>query len=415
MSGSLYTKSAFFRTVFLLVIALFGLTFKAQAQIVAPSFKVENISVDVTASSAVAAREKAFDAAQIKAYEKLARQHLSEEAMTQFSVPPLARISALMQSFEVSNEQVSATRYRGTYEMTFKPHQIAPELAGMSRPAMNGQSALPASDVGGTYPDRNPRDVPANVISATTLIIPVLEQNGRRMIWMNNAYRDAFKGAMAGKGSFLLPDGTADDRAAVRDDENINYDPARLRRLQNKYNAQETIFVLAKLADQSNVPAQISYYRAGPQGASLINQQQVDIRNDDTAQSLSSRIAEQAVGGLAQFEPAAPTSKLATASNPGFTTTDMALPPATGPLNQAFILVDYSSVRDWLSKKRLIESTPGIGGLQVTAMNARQATASLSYRGDVNLLEQNLRRKGLRLTALPQGQRGAAQYVVQQL
>ena len=81
-------------------------------------YTVEGIEVDVTADNAVEARADAFEVAQIKGYEILAQRFLSAEEMKTFETPDVEAISSFVKDYEVTNEQLSAVRYKGIYKIS---------------------------------------------------------------------------------------------------------------------------------------------------------------------------------------------------------------------------------------------------------------------------------------------------------
>lgn len=85
------------------------------------AYTVEHVEVDVTAANAVKAREEALIRAQVKAFEALADAQLSEEARASYAVPDADTIMGLVKDFEVTNEQLSATRYKGIFTVRFRP------------------------------------------------------------------------------------------------------------------------------------------------------------------------------------------------------------------------------------------------------------------------------------------------------
>ena len=99
-------------------------------------YTVENIEVDVTADNAVEAREKAFEEAQLKGYEALAKRFLSEDEKESFETPEIGTVSSYVKDFEVTNEKLSAYRYKGTYTIRFSPKTFRnPDLDGLYQEA----------------------------------------------------------------------------------------------------------------------------------------------------------------------------------------------------------------------------------------------------------------------------------------
>lgn len=104
--------------VFFLMLAFSAQPARAQD---ASSFTVSGIKADATAASAVDARQLAFDKAQQDAFTALASRFLTEDQMKTFQPPPALEITTLVDDFEITQEQLSAVRYVGTYTFRFKP------------------------------------------------------------------------------------------------------------------------------------------------------------------------------------------------------------------------------------------------------------------------------------------------------
>lgn len=108
-------KPVFFGLIALVTLAL---STPAIAQI---SYTVEGVEVDVTAANAVKAREEALKQAQVKAFEQLALNTMGEEGMSAYTMPDADTVMALVQDFEVTNEQLSSRRYKGIFTVRFRP------------------------------------------------------------------------------------------------------------------------------------------------------------------------------------------------------------------------------------------------------------------------------------------------------
>ena len=87
-------------------------------------FTVENITVDVTADNAIAAREQAFNEAQVKAFTKLTKRLVEEGETDKMDTPGADTISTMIEDFEVTNERLSKVRYVGTYTFSFNENAV---------------------------------------------------------------------------------------------------------------------------------------------------------------------------------------------------------------------------------------------------------------------------------------------------
>lgn len=160
--SALYKAFSGVRPVFFgLALAMIAAAAPALAQTAANPYVIEGVVVDVTAANAVKAREQALTQAQVKAFEQLAAQTLSPEDLAAYTMPDADTIMALVQDFEVTNEQLSTKRYKGTYTVRFRPAlaqqylHVQPVIAQQTAPVL-GAPVTPSV----TQPSLNPSDAP---------------------------------------------------------------------------------------------------------------------------------------------------------------------------------------------------------------------------------------------------------------
>jgi hypothetical protein len=396
---------------FSLMLAVFGAAFLLLAQAAQAqdaSFTVEGVEVDVTADNAVNAREQAFDAAQIKAYEMLAQRRLPPEQYEGFTTPDLNTISALVKDYEVTNEKLSAVRYVGTYTIRFRPHTLgsasAPGMAGQpgtaAQPGMPGTQTPPA---GAYQPAAQPTGAPQ------ILVLPVIQRDGRNYLWSTGPYREAWSTALAHEegGRFILPQGDAQDRAAIRDDEVLNYDPARFSRMTGRYQVPSAAMVVVNpQAESDGQPAaDVRVFRAGPQGPRLVKAMMVPAYAGEMPEELFTRVVAQALMVLKNQ----PLPQIRTATTPP--PENIPDEPVTGPSSTLTAQLNFNSVREWVDFKRAIENASGVSSVMVKSMSARQALVDVRYQGDINSLSSRLRQVNVNLNtpALASSQYGQPQ------
>ncbi len=139
--SALYKGFARAKPVFFGLFAVVSLALSAPA-LAQMSYTVEGVEVDVTAANAVKAREEALKQAQVKAFEQLALGALGEQGMSGYTMPDTDTIMALVQDFEVTNEQLSARRYKGVFTVRFRPALAQQYLYGQTQQADYEASAL---------------------------------------------------------------------------------------------------------------------------------------------------------------------------------------------------------------------------------------------------------------------------------
>lgn len=369
-------RTVFYGVILSLFIVPSFFTHQVQAQNV--SYTVDNVRVDVTADNAVQAREQAFEAAQIKAYETLSKRFLSEEERQSFETPSLSTISSFVQNFEVTNEKLSATRYSGTYEISFRPHPIGNKHRTVTTPSGDNTRKSANSGV------RSGQKI---------LVIPVIQKDGRNYIWANGPYREAWK-TLATQTNIIIPVGDAPDRTAIRDDEALSYDYNRLITLIRRYNANQTFIAVTNPQSTSNgaPAAAVKLYEAKPNGPLFLNEMTMPIYEGEMPSELFSRVAKQSQIAI--------DSKTIKRPDPTQTAA-----PATSSGNAGSITAElsFSSMRDWVAMKRNIEKSQGITSLTIKSMTAQSAIVDITYRGDLPILAQNFRQQQLMLQSPIQG------------
>jgi hypothetical protein len=192
---------------------------------------VRGISVDVTAVSAEAAREKAILQGQ--------RQGLHIALLTLASQADVDRLPALSDTqvtdlvadYEVESEQTSTVRYIGTLAFRYR----LDGLTGLLQ--QNGISV-------GTGP------------SPPVLVLPVLTDGGKNQLWdEGNAWRNLWvtHPPSGGLVQFVLPKGDASDAAAISGDEAMAGNLVKLQALAAHYGVSDV--VVAAVRHDPTTPA----------------------------------------------------------------------------------------------------------------------------------------------------------------
>lgn len=135
--------------------------------------KVSGIVIDRTAANPVVAREEAIAAARRAAFRKLAQTALSPAAYAALKMPSDNDLSLMVQDFEIENEQMSSTRYIGTFTVRFNAQARAyiegetPAHTDTAQTPFNG-GALGTGLSTGTQPHLNIEHAPAPVVVPQT-------------------------------------------------------------------------------------------------------------------------------------------------------------------------------------------------------------------------------------------------------
>ncbi len=153
-------------------------------------FKIENIEVDETSHTAIAAREKALEIGQKKAWELLVRRVTLPDKNSQIVELSFDEIKSLVQSYEVVRERVSPVRYLASLTFVFNPNLVR-EIFLKNGVMFSETPSLPI------------------------LLIPVFETNGVARLWKTpNPWMNVWKESFYDNGliPFIIPEGDLKDR-----------------------------------------------------------------------------------------------------------------------------------------------------------------------------------------------------------
>lgn len=409
MTAPVYKQFCVFRTALYALAALVFLIIPAVAHAAAnPAYTVEGVEVDVTAENAVKAREKALDEAQVKAYQMLAERFLSPEAMKTFKAPDPITVSSLVQDYEVTNEQLSTTRYKGVYTVRFRPNAMKNQMASQ----------------GMVYSDTPRKPV---------LVLPFFENGANTALWSEtNPWMRAWR-AMPADGGFtqstVLPLGDAEDMAQVSDAEGLQYDPMRVQELATRYNADDVAILLASTVPTPTTQGKVvvNIYNNGFEGPVFVQKITVDQMAGETDDAVYARAAQKVKDILrsnwkanAAYNPAVqpPSAQTTTVTTQ---TTVYGRPPAAanapipytrpalGPSQTYAAHAKFSSVQDWVRMKSTLDRVYGVQAVMIKTLKPREAQLDIRYAGPINQLQLALQNAGIMMRA---GQNGAVELYV---
>ena len=380
---ALYATLIVFFTVFMPLTVLAG------------SYTVEKIEVDVTAANAVEAREKAFEEAQVKGYEMLAERFLSAEELESFEVPDINTVSALVKDYEVTNEQLSAIRYKGVYKIRYSDKAFG----------LGGNGSQMQED--------------GQVRQGDVLVLPFYESGGRTFLWQVNPFLEAWVRARnyGQAGRAIIPVGDIDDISSIRDDQARNYDPSRLNAMRIRYQAKDVALMIAtpETMGDGSTNITVSLYHVKPYGPELA--QQISVRGypGEMQEQRYNRVVSEVTKSFGENWKRQTAVQNASHNNSGVNGIERA--PLTGPVNGLTAQLNFSSVREWVDIKRSIERAHGVKSVQVESMSSRSAKVGIDYQGDFENLRMALQQQGVGINS-PQTsytQTGAGQPLIYQI
>lgn len=348
-----------------------------------PLYTIEGVHVDVTAESAVAARAKAFDEAQQKAFTQLAQRLLDESQAASLTPPPPMQIATLVNDFEITQEQLSRVRYVGTYTFRFRPSAVRRYLSARNL----------------SY---------SAVSSEPVLMLPFMRSGTRTMIWSDtNPWLDAWrKGGHGGLVPFALPLGDARDFADIRDEQALDFDPAAIQSMAARYGATTSAIAIAtplfspNAADPS-LPSglEVSLYRTDRPSAEPVRSVTIiasDLKPGETVYDAGVRVTRDML--TRDWKNRAPRPQ----PIPQLQSEMPYQPPAaaTGlPANSSLTArVRFRGAREWMQTQAAIRRAPGVTNVRLLSLRPQEATVSIDYRGNPATLRNGLASAGISYT-----------------
>lgn len=392
MAAPIYKQFALRRTVFYVLIAAISCIFpgisKAETN---PAYTVEGVEVDVTDANAVKAREKALDEVQVKAYRMLAERLIGAEAAGAQVPPDPITASSMVQDFEVMKEQVSTTRYKGTYTVRFRPAAVRSYMAARGK----------------SYSD---------VAQKPVMVLPYFEANGASVLWgEGNPWMRAWRTSAntAGMKPVVVPLGDADDMREIGDDSAQSIDPMSVQRLAERYSAEEVAILVASITPTPTSQGRVSVdiYNNSFEGPVLVQKVAIDQMAGENADIAFTRAVQKvkevlrqdwqvrtAYDAPAQQQPSIPPAPVQQQPYVGRDPQYGAVPytrPALGPATRYAAVVRFSSAQEWARLKSTLDSLYGMQGVWVKTLKTREAALDLQYAGNARALQLALQNAGV--------------------
>ena len=192
-------------------------------------FKIKNIEVDETSHTAIAAREKALEVGQSKAWKLLVRRLTLPDENSQIVELSIDEIKGLVQGYEVVRERISPVRYLANLTVIFNPNLVRDILL------KNGVTF-------------------SETPSLPILLIPVFETNGVSRLWkMPNPWMNVWREGLYDNSliPFIIPKGDFQDIKYLSAAQAINGKLVQFFPIMKKYGVQKV--VVAKVSRKFNL------------------------------------------------------------------------------------------------------------------------------------------------------------------
>ncbi len=330
----------------------------------------------------------------------LAERFLSPDELKTFKSPDPVAISSVVQDYEVTNEQLSTTRYKGVFTIRFRPNAMKMQMASK----------------GIAYSD---------VVQKPVLVLPFYQVGGETTLWSEtNPWMKAWRMLPSDKSMLqptVVPLGDANDIAQVQNEDALQYDPTQAQELASRYGADDIAIVLASTEPTATVQGRmaVNIYKNGFEGPVFVQKVVIDQLPNETQDALFTRAAAKVKGILRQdWKANAP--YMAGAPVPGTTTTTVTtttygqpIPAQTapvpytrtalGPATTFETRARFASVQDWVRLKNTLDRTYGVQAVMIKSLKPREALVDIRYAGELSALQLALQNSGIMLRGAPAG------------
>ena len=322
-------------------------------------FLVRDVQLDETAISASAARSIALEKGQIEAARRLFARLTRDLHAASVEVVDAQTIRALVSSLQIGDEKTSDVRYLAKLTVAFNPDAVRRFLRFA--------------------------DVPfAELKSRPVLVIPVLQQSGRYVLWEDpNPWREAWRNHPDSFGlvPVVSPVGDLSDYAGLSAEQAVDADVGALNEAAARYGAGSAVVAIASIVESfdGSPTVEITASRVG--------------RLDEIPLVL-------AVTGLVDETPEAlferATGVVIIALADDWKRTNAVTFGAATILHAA---VPVRDLGNWVDIRSRLEVVPSISAVRLLALTGSSAEIEVDYFGDEERLRRALDRFDLVLEA----------------
>jgi hypothetical protein len=322
-------------------------------------FVIGQVSVDVTAETALAARAQALVQGQVTAWKRLlARLTLPGDAEVLAAYAPDV-IAPLIQGYEVLRERTSSVRYLADLSVSFNPEAVRRVLS---------EAGIPF----------------AETPSRPVLIIPVMTSEGVGVLWEDpNPWREAWQNLPARDALLpvVVPYGDLADIRDLSTVQALRGDPRRLRVVADRYGARDVVVArVSRYFDvRDNLPVlEITIVRHGAGGM-----------EETVIDSVKGQTPDDLIGLLD-----AGVSRVVVSLSSAWKRENLVRP---GLEVRVTVVVPIDGFGRWLSIRRRLKDIGILRRWELLRLSKREALMDLWVQGDAEQLRNALRQRDLEL------------------
>ncbi|MEQ8393152.1 MAG: DUF2066 domain-containing protein [Thalassospira sp.] len=323
-------------------------------------FTVSGVHVDESAETAAAAREKALEIGQRRAFEEVVARLTLPEDRAGLASPDTVEITNMVRDFGVSDEKTSSVRYIADMTVRFKDDELRRYLRF--------------------------RDISfAELQSKPVMIVPVYRTSGYVTLWDDpNPWREVWSRNIATSGLVPIkaPIGDLTDIGTVSAEQAENGAMDQLLMLAKRYGADVAVVASAEISGPTGgETVNVSVTRYDPNGAPQVFGVQESTLPDETLEETLVRAAKSVQDQLAD----------------GWKRANLINYSTGGSL---MVFIPISGLQDWAKIEDKLVGLPVVRNSRVVAMSRREVQLSLEFVGSTDQLQTALNQQNLNLSRM---------------
>ncbi|MEQ9348486.1 MAG: DUF2066 domain-containing protein [Thalassospira sp.] len=323
-------------------------------------FTVSGVHVDESAETAAAAREKALEIGQRRAFEEVVARLTLPEDRAGLASPDTVEITNMVRDFGVSDEKTSSVRYIADMTVRFKDDELRRYLRF--------------------------RDISfAELQSKPVMIVPVYRTSGYVTLWDDpNPWREVWSRNIATSGLVPIkaPIGDLTDIGTVSAEQAENGAMDQLSMLAKRYGADVAVVASAEISGPTGgETVNVSVTRYDPNGAPQVFGVQESTLPDQTLEETLVRAAKSVQDQLAD----------------GWKRANLINYSTGGSL---MVFIPITGLQDWAKIEDKLVGLPVVRNSRVVAMSRREVQLSLEFVGSTDQLQTALNQQNLNLSRM---------------
>ncbi|MGB9140660.1 MAG: DUF2066 domain-containing protein [Aestuariivirga sp.] len=323
-------------------------------------FAVQGVAADVTDKDVATAKEKALFDVQMKAIVMLAQRLGNETFAAEIAKLESKDVLPLLKSLSIEEEATGPGHYIGKFTVRFLPARVEKLFASYG----------------------------VNVVSEQAtpmLVLPIWKTAEGAQLWEDNLWRAAWLGLHAEQSlvPLIIPIGDIEDTAALTAQDVLNLDPIKLETLRRRYGTRTILVAIAEPAAGDGVHAMMN-------GESELGKVTFDkiYPADPATLDASAALAAQRFHAVMIDKYKSDKAKASAGQTGESAEASHSIP----------VSVSFASPSEWNAIRSRILSSPGIIGVDVSALAGDGAVIRLMYVGDLQVVQTSMPATGLQMS-----------------